>query len=277
MIDERKEEAAALYALDLLEGAERASFEGELARDPALQKFVDQFRAASTDLALTAQPAEPSSALRQRVLASIAAAPGPAPVPSKKSSAEVVSFAVPTWISWAAAACFALAAAYLTTRYLALRSETVILRESEAIARLDAQSARQQLEAERIVSGRRIADLQQASDIAQLKIARLASLAGNSPEAIAIAVWSPERQEGVLNVEKLPPLRNDQDYQLWVVDPKKPDPVNGGVFTVDAKGTAQIRFHPDQPVSAATQFAVSRERKGGVPKAQGPLVLAGSL
>ena len=35
MIDERHEELAALYAFDLLEGAELASFETALAADPA--------------------------------------------------------------------------------------------------------------------------------------------------------------------------------------------------------------------------------------------------
>ena len=34
MIDERQEELASLYALDLLEGAERVQFEAALARDP---------------------------------------------------------------------------------------------------------------------------------------------------------------------------------------------------------------------------------------------------
>ena len=42
MIDERKEELAALYALDLLQGAERSSFEAELSRDPELQKLVGE-------------------------------------------------------------------------------------------------------------------------------------------------------------------------------------------------------------------------------------------
>jgi RNA polymerase sigma factor (sigma-70 family) len=36
MIDERREELAALYALDLLEADERAAFEAELAADPAV-------------------------------------------------------------------------------------------------------------------------------------------------------------------------------------------------------------------------------------------------
>jgi anti-sigma-K factor RskA len=76
-------------------------------------------------------------------------------------------------------------------------------------------------------------DLKTQGDLANLKITALASLLKNSPEAIAVAVWNPEKQEGVLKVDKLPALAADKDYQLWVVDPQYPNPVDGGVFTVD--------------------------------------------
>ena len=50
MIDERHEELAALYALDLLEGAEKTSFEAALAGSPELQMLVRELREASTAL-----------------------------------------------------------------------------------------------------------------------------------------------------------------------------------------------------------------------------------
>lgn len=118
--------------------------------------------------------------------------------------------------------------------------------------------------------------LQAQGDLAQFKIATLASLAGNSPEALAVAVWNPTTQEGILRVDHLPALASNQDYQLWVIDPAYPIPVDGGVFTVDpATGHARINFRPNKPVTNATKFAVSLERKGGVPKAEGPIVLLG--
>ena len=104
----------------------------------------------------------------------------------------------------------------------------------------------------------------------------LASLLKNSPQALAVAVWNPDKQEGVLKVEKLPALATDQDYQLWVVDPQYPNPVDGGVFTVDAQtGEARFQFKSKQPVKSINAFAVTLERKGGVPKAEGPFVLLG--
>ena len=96
----------------------------------------------------------------------------------------------------------------------------------------------------------------------------------DSPEAQAIAVWNPEAQEGLLTVANLPALPSDRDYQLWVIDPQYPIPVDGGVFTVEpASGDAHLHFKPKEPIKQIAKFAVSLERKGGVPKAEGPMVL----
>ena len=119
-------------------------------------------------------------------------------------------------------------------------------------------------------------DLQTQGDLANFKITTLASLLKNSPQAIAVAVWNPEKQEGVLKVEKLPALAADKTYQLWVVDPQYPNPVDGGVFSVDPQtGEQRVKFTGKQRISAINAFAVTLERKGGVPKAEGPFVLLG--
>ena len=369
MIDERHEELASLYAFDLLEGAELAQFEAELARDPELQAVVNEFRRTSASLAFTAPSSVPPPALRQRVLASIASAPG-------KPAATPDNVIRPSWnvwnvIPWAAAACFAIGAAWLGQRYIASQSELVALRDRNALVDVAVKTAEQQLEAERIITRRQLADLQQqltgattqlaeartqlgdrerllaeartqlgdrdrqlsererllaesrtqlrsreqevatlnqridtlagASaeigrqlgeakqqvarlseemksqvDLANLKITALASMLKNSPKALAVAVWDPKKQEGVLKVENLPALAANEDYQLWVVDPQYPNPVDGGVFTVEpTSGSRSVQFKAKQPVSAVNAFAVTRERKGGVPKAEGPFVLLG--
>ena len=87
----------------------------------------------------------------------------------------------------------------------------------------------------------------------------------------SITVGTPARA-----IEHLPPLAPDQDYQLWLIDPQYPIPVDGGVFTVDpATGEARVTFKADKPVKSVAKFAVSLERKGGVAKAEGPMVLLG--
>jgi len=291
MIDERKEEAAALYALDLLEGAERSAFEAEIQSDRELRRLVDQLRAASANVALLAPLAEPSAFLRERILADVA---DRAPT----SADHVVPFRLPLWTGWAAAVFFIVATGYFAVANFNTRSQANLLRESERLARIDAGNLSNLLEAERLISRQQISDLKlaqadasalrtslasataqiaelkQQNALADLKIDSLASLVVGTPDARAIAVWNPHTQEGVLTVTKLPPLPAGKDYQLWVVDPQYPIPVDGGVFQVDpATGEARVTFKPNKPVATVAKFAVSLERKGGVPKAEGTMML----
>ncbi|MFO1452206.1 MAG: anti-sigma factor [Opitutaceae bacterium] len=299
MMDEHHEELAALYALDLLEGEEKAAFERALLTDAALRARVAELRETSSQLAFVAGDAEPSADLRRRVLASATArstSTHPAPV------ATVIPIRPFLWIGWGIAAALTVGSFWLGQRYLSTHRELSEVRTLVAVEQADARSLRNQLEAERLIAqrqtsdlkksldelastrhalseersnaARQLAELQARTDLANFKVARLASLLGNSPEAAAIAVWNPITQEGVLTVEKLPALASNQDYQLWVIDPQYTNPVDGGVFTVDAStGVGRLQFRPKQPVAQATKFAISREKKGGVPKAEGPIVL----
>jgi anti-sigma-K factor RskA len=66
-----------------------------------------------------------------------------------------------------------------------------------------------------------------------------------------------------------------KDYQLWVVDPKQPVPVDAGIVRVDSAGFAKVDFKPVTDVTDASKFALSVEKEGGVPKGEGPIVLIG--
>ncbi|MSU48153.1 MAG: hypothetical protein EXS37_03525 [Opitutus sp.] len=155
------------------------------------------------------------------------------------------------------------------------RQVATLTQRIDANAGASAEIGRQLGEAKDRVA-RLTAELKKQGELADLKITTLASMLKNSPQALAVAVWDAAKQEGVLKVEKLPALLATQDYQLWVVDPQYPNPVDGGVFTVDPQtGEARLTFKARQPVSAINAFAVTRERKGGVPKAEGPFVLLG--
>jgi anti-sigma-K factor RskA len=367
MIDERHEELASLYAFDLLEGTERARFEAELDRDAHLQSLVADLRNTASSLALTAPAVTPPAALKNRILASVSRATDTA------RPDNVIRPPASLWriLPWAAAACLAFMCAWLGQRYVSARSEVTALRQRQELAEINLKSTEQQLEAERILTQRRLQDSQQAmaaltqelgtartqvaerdrqlaeatnqlgerdrllatgrtqledvrtrladrerqvaalteridavagasadigqqlgdarqqiaqltnelktqGDLATLKITALSSLLKNSPQAQAIAVWDPKKQEGLLDVQKLPALAANEDYQIWVVDPQYPIPVDGGVFTVEpTSGAARLKFKADRPVGAINAFAITRERKGGVPKAEGPFVLLG--
>ncbi|MGI8890748.1 MAG: anti-sigma factor [Chthoniobacterales bacterium] len=147
------------------------------------------------------------------------------------------------WLPWAIAACLALTCAYLI--------------------------------AERSGMHKRIARLQQRDILSQVQIASLSSKLESAPDANAVVVWDDRKQRGVLKVTKLPQNKEDHDYQLWLVDPSYKNPVDGGVFHVSNDGSLRIPFHPAERIKEAKGFAISLERKGGVTKAEGPIVLLG--
>ena len=147
------------------------------------------------------------------------------------------------WIPWAIAACLALTCAYLIAESAGLRKRVTRLEERDLFS--------------------------------QVQIASLSSKLTNAPNANAIVVWDEKRQRGVLKVTQLPRNANGRDYQLWLVDPRYKDPVNGGVFHVANDGNLLVPFHPTSPVRGARGFAISLEREGGVTKAEGPIVLLG--
>lgn len=188
-------------------------------------------------------------------------------------------FALLRFIPWAVAAALALAATWLATQNLSLRNENAALQTERALAEVAYKMARNQLSERSLLAENMINDLgsrlRRSEDLSRLKISALASLAGNTKGPQVIAVWDPDQQTGLLTLEKLPPIADTQDYQIWIVDPAYKDPVNGGVFHVSADGKVALVFKPDQPVAQAAAFAVSLEKKGGVPKAEGPIVVLG--
>ncbi len=297
---ERHEDLAALAALDLLTPAEQAEFTAALAEHPELAAIAASLRSTAAELAHTAPAAEPPADLKIRLLKTIAADASAARAPIVTASRSTI-LPFPTWIGFATAACFACLAAYFAQAYFNQSALNSAFRDQQNLADLSLRSTKNQLAAERLIAQRELADAaKRAGDTAALittlesrlaetkqqlfaqgtladyKIATLASLLGNSPQAVAVAIWNPASQEGVLTVQKLPALAADKDYQLWVIDPQYSIPVDGGVFKVDpTTGEGRLVFHPNRPVQTVAKFAVSLERKGGVPKAEGPMVLIG--
>lgn len=280
MNPDRHEELAALHALGALDGTELSAFERELAGDPRLRSLTDSLRETSAALALSVPQVEPPAALKDRLFAALGDDPASAPVPAQNASENtMVNFPLVRFLPWAAAAGFALLATWFGVQISSLRAENAALRTQRELAEVAYRMAQSQLAERTLVAEQMIATLGQrlrrTEDLSRLKITALASLVGNTPEARAIAVWDPEQQSGLLTVEKLPAIASEQDYQIWVIDPQYPIPVDGGVFKPDSAGRATLTFKGDKPVQTIAAFAISLEKAGGVPKAEGPLVLLG--
>jgi len=277
MITDRQEELASLHAFGLLDEAERSAFEAEMAGNPELQALHSSLVEAAAAMALAVPQIVPPEQLKDRVLAACAsAAPN---VPGRKTKPELSRFPLAPIIPWAAAAALLLSTVWFARRNVTLRDANANLRTERQLAEVAYKLAQSQLAERSFLAEKMINDLgrklRRSEDLARLKISALASLAGNTTEARVIAVWDPDQQAGLLASDKLPAISDTQDYQIWIVDPAHPNPVNGGVFHTAADGKMVMPFWPDQPVSKATAFAISVERKGGVAKAEGPIVLLG--
>jgi Anti-sigma-K factor rskA len=182
------------------------------------------------------------------------------------------------WLPWIAAAVFAALTGLLVQIHYARQAELVTLREQMALAGIELRSLQQRVEAEHILSARRVADLvseQHAQARPGVEVVPLVPRADGTPSCMAVAVWSPGLQEGELVVFRLPDPGPDRSFQLWITDPKDPVPVSAGAFTVDPAATnTRVHFKTDRPVPAGAAFAISIERTGGAKGIEGPIVLS---
>jgi anti-sigma-K factor RskA len=282
VIDEGMQEQAAAYALGALDDNETRAFEVSLRVDPELRALVRELRSVTEALAGTVPALEPAAAVKTRLLLEI---DPPQPAATKRTPERPIGAAasapmgVPVsrpanpWIPWAIAAALALVSLAFLWQSAGLRSQLAAqanrineLTASAELARSETTDLRQA-----------VAKLRESNRLASFRIALLDSLLAASPKTIAVSVWDNERQDGVFIVRNLKPLPSDKDYQLWIIDPKYPSPVDAGVFQVDAKGNVRRDFRAKLPIQAANQFAVTIEQKGGaaVPNTKA-MVLAGS-
>ena len=275
MIDENMQEQAAAYALGALDESESKAFEVSLRVDPELRALVHQLRSVTEALAGTVPALEPPAAVKARLLLEIddRRPAGAKRVQDLPPGGAPQSAPGRPWIPWAVAAAMAVLSLAFYWQSASLRSQLAAqaghineLTASAELARVESADLRQT-----------VAKLRESNRLASFRIALLDSLLAAAPKTIAVSVWDNERQDGVFIVRNLRPLPSDKDYQLWIIDPKYPSPVDAGVFQVDAKGNVRQDFRAKLPIQTANQFAVTIERKGGasVPTTQ-EMVLAGS-
>ncbi len=242
---------------------ERAAFESEMAFDPELSELAGRLAESAALLARSIPQVEPPEELGGKLMDRLGEqeAPSPSLRPLPKATESVPPTRPKTVpkvreiLAWAAAIALAGGCVSLWKRQSAVENQ--LAKASELIDSLSA-------------------DLNQAResrDLARVEVETLKATIDEYREGVALVVWDAEKQEGVLKLEKMPPIPVDQDYQLWVVDPDHENPVDAGVVRVDDDGFARVKFKPVDEVTKAEKFAISVEARGGVPVGQGPIVL----
>jgi len=126
---------------------------------------------------------------------------------------------LPPWLPWATAACLAALVACLGELWIIEKTRSQLLSEQAALAGAALKAAQNQLEAERIVSGREIAGLRAAPGAqAALRAALLFPPAGPPGGACGAVAWD-ARGGGLVRLHGLPAPGPDSDYQLWLEGP----------------------------------------------------------
>lgn len=257
MIDEPKQELLVGYLLDELDPNDAERVRAEISTDPEVCDFVRETEEAFASVVYALQPISSPPGLPRRIVElERARKQGRAPAPRS----NIVWFAIP----WALAACLAVACAILSLERATLHER--IAQAGRDLLVLGQRNARVESD---------LATLQKRNALAEVKIMMLRAQVAAFESATAVVVWDKDQKNGVLQLDKMPPPGPGKDYQLWVIDPKNPQPVSAGVLTVLNNGPIRTSFWPQSPIESASAFAISLEKSGGSTKPEGQIILVG--
>ncbi|HEX9654220.1 MAG TPA: anti-sigma factor [bacterium] len=261
----------AAYCIGALDEEEKRQLEGHLKKGcPECDRVKAEMLDVATLLVATVEEKIPPVYLKNRILSQIQ--PDASPVRVVKESLQNVAVNAleksrRLWIGVSAALAVAsVALIFIFTRQISqLENQLGELRTQVQINEQVVNDLQLQLqEKERILNVVRSARVQ----LVQLRGLEAA------PDAEANVFWSESEKKALFVARNLPTPASDKDYQLWIIRGGKP--VDAGVFAINEEGVGLSTFDitDDQNVSA---FAVTLEKKGGVPTPQGDMYLLGTI
>jgi anti-sigma-K factor RskA len=252
-----REEDFDLYALGVLEGDELRGIETHVSSCDDCARKVAEARGRIALLAFSAEPAEPSPEVRQRLLARIRAEANPtratSTVRAERAPSSFWNFA------WGALAlALALFAVYLWNSNKTLQQE------------LDRQEAAMKTQMALTEKARAFVALIASP---QTVTVNLAAKAPNATEPGRVVYNA--QQGALVYVGTLPQLAPDKSYELWVI-PQTGNPIPAGVFSAEPNGEAKVVL-PNIPAGISPKaFAVTIEPAGGGSAPTGPMAQVGA-
>ncbi|MGB8987729.1 MAG: anti-sigma factor [Candidatus Sulfotelmatobacter sp.] len=251
---EQYAEDLTLYALDALRGDERAKLEQHLATCAACRLELEQLRADTALLAMSAAGPRPPQRSRQRLMEAVAREP--------RSTTGVQSSARGSWWGWLGW----VATAAMIVFALSLWREDISLKAMLASARSgQAESARQLDELRKI-----------AAPIIEPEAQRVTLVAvKTSPQPQGKAFYLRSRSSLVFLASNMPALPPEKAYELWLI-PTSGNPIPAGVFKPDARGSASVVDPPLPPGIEAKAFAITVENQAGSEKPTTPILMMGA-
>jgi anti-sigma-K factor RskA len=243
-MDDAKEQMAIRYVLGELSSSEEERFRAELARDQELSQATRDMGEAFASLALTAPAKAAPTRLPDKIVGATA----------NVRPREISS--IWNFVPWALAACLAAMCALLASEWV--QSQRNLAAAQDKLAR----------------SNEELAALRSRNALAQIRIATLQSMVDSFARTNAVVVWDPDKKSGVIQFSNLPAPAPGKNYQLWVVDPKSPQPISAGLVPPYESGLVKVNFRPAHAIASAGKFAVSLEN-AGESQTPGQIVLLG--
>lgn len=276
------ESLCAGYVLGALSEEEKQTFEKMLDNaTPEQMEIYRQMVQIKDDLALGANPMEPSYGLFDDILDEISKDKIPDSSASKIKDNDDISGAessgriLPLWT-------FKTTAAILLAGMLGLilytqQQTTLVDQQETQISVLQSE-----LEQRNELLNQLETELERKEELLAILESRevnLILMAGQetNPDGYGKIIWDPENQRALLQVANLPEPADDKDYQLWLIKDQH-SPVSAGIFSFK-QSSSDLFYKIDQlnefPSDVSNTFAVTLEPKGGAPQPTGSMYLLG--
>ena len=254
-----------LYALGVLEGEERAAFEAHVPTCAACAEKLAEARGRIALLAFAAPRVEPSTAVKERLMRQIHAAPEDARVPQRERAPREVERAGGFFGRWWPAAVLAPVAAVLIFVSVRLWQENVHLVDELGEERAELQRQQAQLD-----EARHLVALMEAKDTMTVALASQPGMAKGDVRVMYNAKMGMAMCDGWVE-----PAPANKSYQLWLV-PMDGKPISAGLIE-SSSGPINPWTVKVPPGVAAKAFAITLEPEGGMPQPTGPMVLVGPV
>ncbi len=244
------------YALTTVSDQERREVECLSAIYPEVREALDQHTLTLENYALMhsmAPPVDLQDKIRQRLTFAPTAQPAPTETPVVPLHRERPVFQV-AWLAAASVALVLIGFCYFLINQLnTKRTLTDGLSQSNRQLETEVSQLRQQQDR----NGQLLALLRQPG----VQTIRLAAAKPGGTRADVVVYWNKTSQKVTLEVESLPALPANQQYQLWALAGGKP--IDAGMLstTTDTKALQQT----NRAIGQADAFAITIEKLGGSP------------
>jgi len=256
-------EDLALYALNALEGDERATLEKHLTTCSACRLELEQLRSDGALLALSTMGPKPPARARQRLLDAVAKEAGP--TSRAQSAREMGHPSVAPRRSWWGALGWAATAAVILFAASLWKENSALTRD---LATWRSVASQEQLELENVQKVARA--------ITDPEVERFTVVAMKTPpQPQGKAFYLRNRSSLVFVANNMPSLPPHKAYELWLV-PAQGVPVAAGVFKPDAHGSATVVNPPLPAGIEAKGFAITVENEAGVEHSTQPVMMIGT-